>query len=394
MMDVAIFIPLMVAAVQSAGQVLPIFVSKAKDVANKHIFDKEFLEKVISDSTGQLSNLLDAASSDIKKEIQEQSIIDVVQDLQAHITALGKLINLIQSSEITPILAERLITGGLLPLQVSLEKAEIRLAHYGQDDMRSHCHIIGTSALIAGYVFIGQDVPSLQKDLEDSIRKFQKRLLDSIAKMAVSTGKEIPWEKVPYFITIDGMTDLFELYDSLLKSTGKSIYSNLKPMPKIGNPSRKVEFQDNELAEWKSKFSKIGWYEKIGQNTQNALRYSSIESEITDKTLLFVTYADIKGSRITGVWFNRIHLLSPFTSLIATTNKVIVVDPKNRNVHFISYKDIDKLFINVQTESAVNYLLSSNTGDDLSINIEFINNKDKLVVDSFFDRVKNFKAAA
>lgn len=393
MMDVAIFIPLMVAAVQSAGQVLPIFVSKAKDVANKHIFDKEFLEKVISDSTGQLSNLLDVASSDIKKEIQEQSIIDVVQDLQAHIMALGKLINLTQSSEITPILAERLITGGLLPLQVSLEKAEIRLAHYGQDDMRSHCHIIGTSALIAGYAFIGQDVPSLQKDLEDSIRKFQKRLLDLIAKMAISTGKEIPWEKVPYFITIDGMTDLFELYDSLLKSTGKSIYSNLKPIPKIETPTRKIEFQDNELAEWKSKFRKIGWYEKIGQNTQNALRSASITSEITDKNLLFVTYADIKGSRITGVWCNKINFLSPFTALIATTNKIYVVNPENKNMCYVSYKDIRQLDVSIQAKNTTNYLLSFNIDDKLNINIEFANSDDKIVVDTFFDKVKTGKTA-
>jgi len=218
-MDVGLFMPLMIAAVQSAGNVLSSFVSKAKDVANKHIFDKEFLEKAITDSTDQLSDLLKVVSTDIKQEIIEQGIIDVVQDLQAHIISMGRLINSVQKSEISPEVADKLIASGIYPLSVSIQRAELRLKFHGRHDMLSHCHIVGTNALLAGYRYLGQNAPSYQKDLEDSVYKFQKRLLDSIAYMTIHAKKEIPWEQVPHLMTIEGISDLVELYNSMLETS-------------------------------------------------------------------------------------------------------------------------------------------------------------------------------
>lgn len=213
-----IFIPLMVAAIQSAGQILSSIASKAKDVASNYIFNKEIFESTIADLSEQLANLLNIASSDLKQEIREQSITDVVQELQAHVASIGELLSFVKTSQITPAMAERLITGGLLPLQVSLKKAEIRLRQFGRDDMRLFCHVVGTNALIAGYVYAGQNVPALQKDLEDSIYVFQKRLLDAIAQY----NREIPWNKVPYLLTTDGVSDLFELYSSTMQGVEKS----------------------------------------------------------------------------------------------------------------------------------------------------------------------------
>ncbi|NOH04212.1 MAG: hypothetical protein HND47_20675 [Chloroflexi bacterium] len=219
-----IFIPLMVAAIQSAGPVLGSFVSKAKDVADKHIFDKKFVENAIIDSSKQLAELIKVASLGLKQELIEQSIIDVVQELQAHVASIRDLLSLIKTSEITPAMAERLITGGLLPLQVSLKKAELRLTQYEREDLRLFCHVAGTNALIAGYAFAGQGVSTLQKDLEDSIYVFQKRLLDSIAK---SNG-EIPWNKVPHLLTTEGISDLYELYVSSAKVAEKAYLSDDK----------------------------------------------------------------------------------------------------------------------------------------------------------------------
>jgi rubrerythrin len=216
-MDVVIFMPLMVAAIQSAGQVLASFASKAKEAARNYIFDKDFFEDTIVDSSEQLAELLNVAALDVKQEIREQSIIDAVQDLQAHVAAIGDILSLVQTSELTPAIAERLITGGLLPLQVSLKKAELRLSQHGRDEMRLFCHVVGIKTLITGYGYVGQNVPTLQKDLEDSIYVFQKRLLDSIAQ----SNHQIPWNKIPHFLTAEGASDLFELYNSTLPAVQK-----------------------------------------------------------------------------------------------------------------------------------------------------------------------------
>lgn len=216
-MEFSVFVPLMVAVVQTAGQVLSSFVSKAKQVASNYIFDKEFVKITIANSTDQLDELLFATSADIKHEMMEYSVRDVVEDLQAHIASVGKILSFAKNSEISPVLAERLITGGLLPLQVSLEKAELRLERFGKEDLQLYCHVVGTNALIAGYGFAGQNIPALHQDLKDTIYAFQKRLLDTV----IQVNREIPSD-VPHLLTVDGISDLFELYNSTLQSAKKN----------------------------------------------------------------------------------------------------------------------------------------------------------------------------
>lgn len=190
---------------------------------------------------------MNVASLDLKQELIEHSILDVIQELQAHVASLGELLSLVKTSEITPVMAERLITGGILPLRVSLKKAELRLTQHGREDVRLFCHVVGTNTLIAGYMFVGQDVPSLKKDLEDSIYVFQKRLLDAIAE----TDYKIPWSKVPHLLTVDGISDLFELY---LRSNNKKplvgeSQAGKPEEPKIKpKPSSKVEIKSVEKA--------------------------------------------------------------------------------------------------------------------------------------------------
>ena len=216
-MEFSVFVPLMVAAIQTAGQVLSSFVSKAKQAASNYIFDKEFVKITIANSTEQLDELLYATSEDIKQEMMEYSVRDVVEDLQAHIASVGKILSFAKNSEISPELAERLITGGLLPLQVSLEKAELRLGRFEKDDLRLYCHVVGTNALIVGYGFAGQNVPTLQQDLKDAISTFQERLLNSI----IQANREMP-SNVRHLLTVEGISDLFELYNSTIQSTEES----------------------------------------------------------------------------------------------------------------------------------------------------------------------------
>jgi len=238
-MEFSVFVPLMVAAIQTTGQVLSSFVSKAKQVASNYIFDKEFVKITIANSTEQLDELLYATSSDIKREMKEHSVRDVVEDLQAHIASVGKILSFAKNSEINPELAERLITGGLLPLQVSLEKAELRLERFERDDLRLYCHVVGTNALIAGYGFAGQNVPTLQQDLKDTMYAFQKRLLDVI----IQANREIPSD-VPHLLTAEGVSDLFELYDSTIQSTEKSTAVSA---PRRRKKRAKEEDKDEDL---------------------------------------------------------------------------------------------------------------------------------------------------
>lgn len=217
---VSIFIPLMVAAVNSSGQILTAFVSKTKETVAKtketvtnYIFDKSFVEKVVLDSTEQLASLVNTTSVELKEEIREQFILDVIQDLQAHIISVGSLLKLAETEEIDSIFAERLISNGLFPLQVSLAKAEQRLKYYKKDDLWLYCHLVGTNTLVAGYAYLGQNPPALQKDLENSIFLFQKRLLDSIAYISTKSGLPIPWDRIPRLVKTDGVDELIELYN-------------------------------------------------------------------------------------------------------------------------------------------------------------------------------------
>ncbi len=227
-MEFSLFIPLMVAAIQSAGEVLSSAVAKVKDVADKHIFDKSFVENVVSSSNDQLANLLLAVASNVKQEMRAQSVTDAVQELQADILVLGKLLDLANTSELNPAIAERLMPNALIPLQKSLEKAQMRLKQYGMDDMSSYCHIVGTSTLIAGYAYLGQSMPTLQKDLEGSIRQFQKHLLDEIAQVTIQGNMRISWDEVPHLLTVEGIDDLYKLYNSAT--------SHLKPSPVEPSP--------------------------------------------------------------------------------------------------------------------------------------------------------------
>lgn len=240
---VALLIPLMIAAVNSSGQILTAFVSKTKETAvkaketvTKYIFDKSFVEKVVLDSTEQLANLVNTTSVELKEEIREQFILDVIQDLQAHIISVGSLLKLAESEEVDPVFAERLISNGLYPLQVSLAKAEQRLKYYKKDDLWLYCHLVGTNTLVVGYAYLGQNPPALHKDLEKSIYLFQTRLLNSIAYMSTKSGIAIPWDRIPSLVKIDGVGELIELYNSIANN-------NIDEQIKIVIKSTKTAFQ-------------------------------------------------------------------------------------------------------------------------------------------------------
>jgi hypothetical protein len=147
-----------------------------------------------------------------------------------------------------------------------------------------------------------------------------------------------------------------------------------------------AEIQDNEISKWKEGFSKIGWLESIGQNTRVALLNSLDEYGTKREPLLCVTYSDVKGSHLTGVWFNQVNLSSPFTALIATSRRIVLVQPKEEIVQVIEYKNIHKIESIHQSNSKV-YTISTISSDTATIEIAFCSKDDEIVVDAFLDRI-------
>jgi hypothetical protein len=288
----------MVAAIQSAGQVLSSISSKVKGVADKHIFDKAFVKNILSDSQEQLSDLLTAIASDLKQEMREQGILDVVQELQADINVLGKLLDLANTSQMKPAIAGQLIPNALIPLQKSLEKAQIRFKHYGKDDVNLYCHIIGTSTVIAGYAYLGQNMPTLQNELENSIYKFQKRLLNEIAQITIQNNQEISWERIPYLLTTDGISELYVLYNSTLQinprmqtKTAKEPSTSTKEPPTRNSKIKPDEIIVLPVSSALSRFIKIVNQENLNKSAEEYLQRGikfMENSEFDDAILEFV----------------------------------------------------------------------------------------------------------
>ena len=150
---------------------------------------------------------------------------------------------------------------------------------------------------------------------------------------------------------------------------------------KKSNPS---EIKDDEISKWKAGFSQIGWLEAIGQNTKAALSNSS--DEISRDPLLCVTYADVKGSRITGLSFNQTDMFSNFTALIATSQKLIFVQPDKKLVNVLAYKEISKIERGKKDNSKA-YRITSNSGKSVILTVDYQNADDEKIVDMFLERI-------
>jgi hypothetical protein len=151
-----------------------------------------------------------------------------------------------------------------------------------------------------------------------------------------------------------------------------------------------AEIQDNEISKWKAGFSRIGWFERIGQHTRAALLLSPDEYGTKREPLLCVTYANVNGSHLTDIWFNQVNLSSPFTALIATSTRIVLVQPQKEIVQVVEYKNIHQIEAIQQSNSKV-YTISTIAGDTVKIEIAFSSKDDSIVVDAFFERISYTK---
>jgi hypothetical protein len=70
------------------------------------------------------------------------------------------------------------------------------------------------SALIAGYAFIGMDMPLLRTELEQTLKEVQMKMLDEIAFKLIPKKSRFPWEKVSLLLSVEGVNDLLALYQA------------------------------------------------------------------------------------------------------------------------------------------------------------------------------------
>lgn len=164
-----------------------IYVRKTTNITQTIIKnDNNFLKNVIEQTEQNLSVLILDSRNEILKELRRQEVKRAMYEVQARIVEMRKLIS---SKEIKPGLAKQLIKGALHPLQVSLQNAEFVLKDNKANDIYDLCYLSGTSVVIAAYGFLGQDMPSLREELQNSILSMQHNLLDQIAKKMFSKSE-------------------------------------------------------------------------------------------------------------------------------------------------------------------------------------------------------------
>lgn len=185
--------------------------SRSVTLIRERVLDEKTLRKVIDDTNRHLESLLEIQSREIVDELRRQRVRDALQEVQARVAALKLLLN---GRDLDSTVAMQLVISALNPLQVSLEVAKFRLQDYGDQEAWQFCYIVGTSALLSGYGFLGQDMPHMRAELKESIYAIQKLILNRAAARIIAAGSEVPWEQVPQLLTPEGVETLLELYRS------------------------------------------------------------------------------------------------------------------------------------------------------------------------------------
>ena len=185
-------------------------------IVREKILDEEALRHVIDQTNQHLKRLLEVQGRQILAEMRRQRVQEAIQEVQARVSALKSLTGIeSESSESESGIALQLVIGALNPLQVSLEVAKLRLQEYGQqEEIWQFCYIVGTSALLSGYAYLGQDMAHMRAELKETIYRVQREILNKAATKLLSMGKEIPWEQVPRLLLPEGVEDLAQLYRS------------------------------------------------------------------------------------------------------------------------------------------------------------------------------------
>lgn len=182
-------------------------------VVVERALDKEFMEKIVREAVSSLDSLIKHSAEVIVDELRRARVRDAVQEVKARASALRILMN---ATELDTALVIQMLTGALNPLQVSLEKARYVLEDYGDKESWDYCYLVGTTALLAGYNFLGQRPGYLEDELLRQARSVHSAILDKIASVRVKAGVPIPWQEVPALLEPSGADALRTLYEETM----------------------------------------------------------------------------------------------------------------------------------------------------------------------------------
>jgi len=232
----ASFIPLLVSVFGFAAKVISL-IDKSSDNITKNkedhvivnippvnLLNKEYLQTVINQTNEHFIKLLKESENRIIEEIQSRDIRNAIQQVQAHTQSLKYLLNITNTDFET---LQKIVITALNPLQVSLEVAKLKLSEYDKIEYWNYCYMLGGSALLAGYTFLGLEMPALREELEKEIKYIQLKILRETALIILSEHEDFPWERVPILLSFEGSEELSELYlNALPKKQNKDKTAN------------------------------------------------------------------------------------------------------------------------------------------------------------------------
>ncbi|MGI6390816.1 MAG: hypothetical protein ACOX7Q_11575 [Kiritimatiellia bacterium] len=168
------------------------------------------LKRTIKQSTEILGTLIKSESLTVIEKMERDRARNALDDLKASVTAMKAIL---AENNIDRELAERIITQHLTPVRHYTIKASNILGELEDENLGSCCRIVGLTALVAGYEYLGQDVSGgIKKELGNELLALQKRMLTHYARSLFARGEDLDWEKVPEMLSVKGAETLAERF--------------------------------------------------------------------------------------------------------------------------------------------------------------------------------------
>lgn len=153
-------------------------------------------------------------------------------------------------------------------------------------------------------------------------------------------------------------------------------------------------FNAEEITMWEIALKSIGWHEDIGQNTLNTINSMGDAINSDQEPIICATYADIEGTHITSIHYDEVDITSRHASIIATTTRLLLINPTNHSLRTVHYKDVVRLGISDRKNGQKIYKLHTKSNNVAKVNVSFStrpNNNDEKLVTALFKRLVGVK---
>ena len=194
-------------------------------------FDGEFLKDAIDSAFERLEALIATQVKEFKVELRKERTRQLVVSLQAKVAALKNLI-VLQDSDSG--LTGDVVKSAIFPLRAAIEEVTADVGE-ASPHLMDYCLIVGNSALVAAYGYLGHDAKPIRLELEMAVRRVQTSLLDQIALERLKMGIGFPWERVPRLLEAENAHELRHLYLESMEqaSAGSAVQKPVKEVRQL-----------------------------------------------------------------------------------------------------------------------------------------------------------------